>query len=154
MGEDPLSFCLLLFYCALTNFVCWVEWSETWWLEMIKVAYVSYRTVVQLRPVGLVLGKFLRRRGVWPSVSIISTDIADVEHTGTRQSHPRLRKSSPACCPLLAPGRDISTRLVTARRDGRKSYQISGGGIVRKQSSFGRIRCHVEVGHCGGKNKR
>jgi hypothetical protein len=118
------------------------------------VAYVSCQTVVQPRPVGLVLGRFLRRRGVWPSVSIISMNIPDVGHTGTRRSHPRLRKSSPACCPLLAPGRGISTRLVTARRDGRKSCQISGEGIVRKRSNFGRIRCHVGVGRCGGRSKR
>lgn len=153
MGEDPLSFRLLLFNRSLTDFVRWVGWLDISSLELTRTTYVSYQTVVQPLLTEPVLAVFLRRRGAWLADECFISQ-RSWSHTGTRQSHPCSRRSSPACCPPLTPERGTSTRLVTVRRGERKSCRISGEGIVRKQSSFGKIRCHVGVGHCGERSKR
>ena len=119
-----------------------------------KRTHVSYQTVVQPRLVEPALVVFSRRRGVWPPVSVTSTNRSGVTHTGTRQSHPCSRKSSRACYPLSVLERGISARLVTVHRDERKSFRILGEGIVRKRSSFGKIQCRVGVERCGGRSKR
>ena len=118
------------------------------------MAYVSYRTVAQPQQVGPALAVLLRIHGVWPLVSVTSTSTHNTSHTGTRQSRHCSRKSLPACCLLLVPGRDTSVRLVTVYRDETKSCRISGEGIVQKRSSFGKILCHAEVGRCGGRNRQ
>lgn len=75
MGENPFSFCLLLFYRTLTDFVCWVGQSKYWKLEPSRMTYVSYQIVVRPPLVGFVLVVFSRRRDVWSVVSAASMNI-------------------------------------------------------------------------------